>query len=764
MPRYPVLIIASLLFASSILPAQPIGRWEEQPIAVDVRGLMGISMADTGYGYAVGDVDVLKGQTGILVKRPGNPTWQPVPPSAFSPTLNIALTSWAQDVYAIPNTGIAYISWRDDYRSLVYKTLDYGFNWFSVSPQNPILYGTRYALTFSDRREGMIVGEGPGRVHQTLDGGVTWTSYILPVSAALTDVKFTGSLWLVAGGGNALFRYNPANQKWTNLSFTSSAESYGTHIKLSFVDDEHGFLYGYNKGTGSHLLKTTNAGVDWIPSSGQPAIASTPGAHRGIFFFDTLKGWVASRYNEFAYTSNGGSTWRVFQPNIFGNKTYRPVNKMVFLNEAVGWAVGGIQRTAGYPSVSEGWIFKWTGTQAPDISSTDVAVSLDTLACGAFKDITIPIVNSGTGNLAIPVDGISFTNADFSVRNSAWPIVIPPGESRDVTVRWEPDVDYYGPVPQGSMMELTSNDTEHNPWTIALTGLRIINELRPLAQRIVFAPTCRNDTALTAFPVTTYGNRAPRILGYEDLGTRASVALLSHAVGDSVSTGDSLRFTLLSDRSGVITGSIRLLVGHEDCPELLTLPYEAFIESNEMELTPREIEFDDVCVGGEQIEYILLKHLGNLEGRVASVIQTEGLADFSVLVDTAQRIPAGGSLKVPVRFAPANADSVARGAVFRLVLGPCPDTLDLVCSGRGVKALLRTDPDSALVIGPVPLNIEVRRSVLLRNRGFDSVSVAEMWFNPPVPGLSIARPITFPRLLNMGPPLAPGFTVALVWR
>jgi len=737
-----------LLLAASMLRAQSIGRWEEQPIAVDVRGLMGISMADTGHGYAVGDVDVLNGQTGVLVKRAGNPTWHPVPPSAFTPALNIALSSWAQDVFAIPNTGIAYVSWRDDYRSLVYKTFDYGYNWFSVSPQNPILYGIRYALTFSDPRHGMIVGEGPGRVHETRDGGAAWKSYILPVSAALTDVKFTGSRWLVAGGNNALFRYNPLTQKWVNLSFKASAESYGSHMKISFVDDEHGFLYGYNQGTGYHLLKTTNGGVDWTPSPGQPSFASTPGAHRGIFFFDTLKGWVASRYNEFAYTSDGGSSWSVFQPNIFGNKTYQPVNKMVFLNEAVGWAVGGIQRTSGYPSVSEGWIFKWTGTQTPDISQTNVAVSLDTLACGPFKDFTIPIVNSGAGNLTIPTDGISFSNADFSLRVASWPIVIPPGESREVTVRWEPDVDFYGPVPPGSMMEVTSNDTEHNPWTIALTGLRIINDLRPLSQRIVFAPTCRNDTVLVPFPVTTYGNRAPRILGIEDLGTRASIALLSHGIGDSISRNDSLRFALLSDRSGVITGSVRLMVGHEDCPEMLTLPYEAFIESNEMELSPKEIEFEDVCVGSERIEYVQLENVGNLDGRVVTVIQTEGQSDFAVLADTAQRIAPNTTFKVPVRFAPTTADSLPRGAVFRLVLGPCTDTLELVCSGRGVRALLRTDPDSALAIGPVPLNIEVRRNVLLRNRGFDSVSIADIWFDPPVPGLFVIEPAALPRGLR----------------
>ena len=172
-PRF-LITLWCLLLAAAVLPAQQLGRWVEQPVSVPVRGLMGISMADTGRGYAVGDVDVLLGQTGVLVKHTGDPTWHPVPASAFTPAINISLASWAQDVYAVPNTSIAFISWRDDYRSLVYKTLDAGTSWFSVSPLNPILYGTRFALTFKDLREGMIVGEGPGRVHHTTDGGVSW--------------------------------------------------------------------------------------------------------------------------------------------------------------------------------------------------------------------------------------------------------------------------------------------------------------------------------------------------------------------------------------------------------------------------------------------------------------------------------------------------------------------------------------------------------------------------------------------------------------
>lgn len=152
----------------TIAHAQPVGTWTEQPIEIPVRGLMGISMADTGTGYAVGDVDVIAMHTGILRKNPGDPTWRTISANAFTPPLTIALTSWAQDVHAVPGTSTAFISWRDDYRSLVYKTTNGGTTWFSVSPLNPILYGTRFALSFIDIREGMIVGEGPGRVHRTL--------------------------------------------------------------------------------------------------------------------------------------------------------------------------------------------------------------------------------------------------------------------------------------------------------------------------------------------------------------------------------------------------------------------------------------------------------------------------------------------------------------------------------------------------------------------------------------------------------------------
>ncbi|MCB2206331.1 choice-of-anchor D domain-containing protein [bacterium] len=729
--------------------AQQLGQWVEQPIAVPVRGLMGISMADTGRGYAVGDVNVLLGQTGVLIKHTGDPTWHPVAASAFSPALNISLASWAQDVYAIPNTGVAFISWRDDYRSLVYKTNDGGLSWFSVSPLNPILYGTRYTVVFKDIREGMIVGEGPGRVHRTTDGGVSWTSFTVPVRLSLTDVDFSGTFWNVSGGENSYFRYLPSNNRWINLSFPRATEFYSTHMKTSFVDDDNAYVNGYNSGTGNHVMVTENGGIDWMPVPAQPNFRSTPEGHKGIHFFDTLKGWVASDYDEFAYTENGGYTWAKFTPLTFGNKVYRPVNKMVFLNEAVGWAVGGIQRTDGYPSVSDGYIYRWYGTQKPDISGTATIASFDTLRCADYKNIQVPITNTGTGNLTIPAGGVSFAGAGFIVTNTSFPFTVAPGQTRYITVRWTPGAGYFGEIPPASRMIIESNDTDHTPWTISLRGMRLLSELQLVNAKLLFPTSCLGDSAVAGLAVVAHGNLAPMIVKVENTG-RGEIFPLSHLVGDTVATIDTLWFALGGALDGAMSGDLSIVAGDTSCPATLTIPFEGFIESNTLKFTPDHVDFKEVCVGQEATEYLEVKNLGTQEGRIVAVQMLGGDAGFFIDADTSEYIAPGASTRLPVRFIPQQADSTALAAAFRVLLGPCADTVDVYFEGQGVLPEFTVLPDSMLVIGPVPLNIDVDRIVSVRNSGMKHIVISGLELRPPVPGLQILSPTGFPLQFNTG--------------
>jgi hypothetical protein len=710
---------------------------------------MGISMADTGTGYAVGDVDVILQQTGVLVKRPGDPTWRTVPANAFTPPLTIALTSWAQDVHAVPNTGIAFISWRDDYRSLVYKTVDYGASWFSVSPLNPILYGIRYAVTFINDREGLIVGEGPGRVHRTLDGGVSWTSYSIPVNPPLTDVKFGGGLfWYVAGGDNTLFRFNTLNNRWFNISFPTSAEYFPTHIKLHFVTDERGFLSGYNQNGPTHVHRTTNGGLDWSPMPQQPNFSPNPEGHKGIFFFDSLKGWVASAASEFAYTEDGGYTWIDHTPQVFGGKPYPPVNKLTFLNEAHGWAAGGFQRTSGYPSVSHGWIMKWTGTQKPDISTTPTTATFDTMACQSEKIIRIPVINTGTGNLTIAAGGIIFSSTEFTPRNVMYPIIIAPGETKEIEVRWTPSADYFGGTPSGSQMRIESNDPEHSPWFVLLYGTRIISRVIPGAPALVFPAFCRGEEREATLPVTTDGNLPPRLERIELFSDRGTLSLRSHVIGGVIGPSDTLRFALRSDRAGSMSGKVIITAGNPDCPEVIEIPFQALVRSNDIEVTPSLLTFGDVCAGDDVVQYLQLRNTGSVDARLLEFRGFGADSLFRLDLDTSLHIGSGDFQLVPLRFHPRDSDSLNASAQFTLVFGPCPDTVFIACNGRGVHVLLDLEADSLLVVGPAPLDREIVTTVPLRNIGFLPTVIEKITFEPEVPGLRLLEPSSLPDTLR----------------
>jgi hypothetical protein len=733
---------ASMSFSGQGTPprTQNVGKWVEQATEIPVRGLMGIAMADTGNGYAVGDVDVIFGRTGVLRKRAGDPLWRPVPPSAFSPPLNIALTSWAQDVYAIPNSGVAFISWRDDYRSLIYKTVNYGQSWFNVSPLNPILYGTRFAISFRDQREGMIVGEGPGRAHRTLDGGIVWTSHSIASNEPFTDVKFSGTYWNVIGGENTYFRYNVISDKWFDFSFKNAQEFFPTHLKFTFIDDDNAYASGYNSKSTNHILMTSDGGRNWQPIPQQPQFGSNSEGHKGIYFFDRAKGWAASNYNEFAYTSDGGYSWTMYTPQLLGGKTYRPVNKMIFLNEAVGWAVGGVQRTSGYLSVSDGWIYKWEGTMYPDISTTAVDVYFDTLSCGEYVDLEIPIVNSGSGTLTIPPSGAALSHPEFSIVQPTLPLIIPPGMSRTLTVRWQPAPGYFGPMPGNAELQLRSNDDPHSPWRIALHGIRRISQLQhPFA--LSFPRSCTGDITVAVLRTTTNGNFPSVIRDMQIFSDRGELVLINHAIGDTLRSPDSLVFRYRSTKSGPFSGSIMIESGFGSCPQQTNLSFNGQAVSSELKPQPSVLTIGDVCVGATVTHYVGLENVGTEKSHIVSVERLLGSTDVSMHADSGLTATVGGQIVAPIRFTPTKPDTAVITTIFRVISGPCPDTTEVLVRSRGVSTVLSMNPDSVLRIGVVPIGKPASASLLLENLSALDAEVMSIAVIPTVAGLSLTLPV-----------------------
>jgi PKD repeat protein len=129
--------------------------------------------------------------------------------------------------------------------------------------------------------------------------------------------------------------------------------------KIHFLTENLGFL-----GTNSGLYKTVDGGKTWV--SPQYPIAFDSQLLNAAFvydihFFDQNHGLIAgsgfyNTYDIIAKTSDGGATWYVVYYQSFQNGVSRPtLSDMTFLNEQVGYCVGGNGKILKTINGGDGW-------------------------------------------------------------------------------------------------------------------------------------------------------------------------------------------------------------------------------------------------------------------------------------------------------------------------------------------------------------------------------------------------------------------------
>lgn len=94
-----------------------------------------------------------------------------------------------------------------------------------------------------------------------------------------------------------------------------------------FIDDDNGWIVG-SEGL---IIKTTNAGVDWIPQN-----SNTTNDLKAVKFVDLNNGWVVGEDGLIIKSTNGGVDWII--QNSF---TTEELNSLDFFDDNIGWVVGG---------------------------------------------------------------------------------------------------------------------------------------------------------------------------------------------------------------------------------------------------------------------------------------------------------------------------------------------------------------------------------------------------------------------------------------
>jgi photosystem II stability/assembly factor-like uncharacterized protein len=133
-----------------------------------------------------------------------------------------------------------------------------------------------------------------------------------------------------------VLKTNNGGSTWTQINNGINA---ATELKSIIFTSEN---IGWAVGTGGVILNTTNGGQSWVSQS-----SGTTKDINSVFFVNDSVGWaiVSAGTNpstdpaSILNTRNGGALWTVAYtyPSFYNS----PLNTLFFINENLGWAVGG---------------------------------------------------------------------------------------------------------------------------------------------------------------------------------------------------------------------------------------------------------------------------------------------------------------------------------------------------------------------------------------------------------------------------------------
>ena len=195
-------------------------------------------------------------------------------------------------------------------------------------------------MKFQSARRGLLVG-GQGLLRRTTDGGLTWTSPVVPptvsrrrtlraiawvnaqtvyvVGDSLTLLKsIDGGASFQAMPGLAAFKAGlPQPRTWNIIS------------NITFATPQVGLI-----GFGDEVVRTTDGGQTWAFVALPPDQSVVRNNFLGFSFANALEGWALS-YDNVAATTDGGQTWT--RTAIFSPPSYAVNNSGVRIDRYNGW-------------------------------------------------------------------------------------------------------------------------------------------------------------------------------------------------------------------------------------------------------------------------------------------------------------------------------------------------------------------------------------------------------------------------------------------
>ena len=283
--------------------------------------------------YALDSLNVwAAGQKGLIIhSTDGGVTWDSIPNGTLANLYTVEFI----------NADTGYVGGREDESStpwlntLIQRTTDGGLNWeFQHLPSGGGMMVTDIDFVDGPPDEpmrGYCTG-GLSHTWRTDDYGVTWEH----VRGDCGEGNFNSCFLVDSVTG--WFVGTPSNVKpYTIMHTADGGESFEEQtspldIKLNgvcFGTDLKGVAVG-NAGT---VIYTSNGGTNWELSSDADIMGTT---WFSVFLTETGKAWAVGDDGKIAYSIDWGHTWEAQLSGVTD-----PLWEVYFINENVGWIVGG---------------------------------------------------------------------------------------------------------------------------------------------------------------------------------------------------------------------------------------------------------------------------------------------------------------------------------------------------------------------------------------------------------------------------------------
>lgn len=167
-----------------------------------------------------------------------------------------------------------------------------------------------------------------------------WKQIPSPTDNFLRTLYFSDSLkgW-VGGDSGDIFFTNDGGINWAQQQTNTTNRI----MRLFFLDENRAWALAWadagsdeNTFFGTEILKTTNGGLVW----NSELYREENNFMRGIYFLDTLNGFMGGAPGQFLMTTDGGSNWEPAEIDS-GAFSHFPVINFKFYDELYGFACGG---------------------------------------------------------------------------------------------------------------------------------------------------------------------------------------------------------------------------------------------------------------------------------------------------------------------------------------------------------------------------------------------------------------------------------------